>query len=591
MKKIRQPIISVMAHVDHGKTTLLDYIRGGQKVASKEAGGITQHIGATEIPISHIKGICKRRMNNLVDNARFSGLLFIDTPGHEAFTLLRKRGGNLADIAILVIDVTEGFKPQTDEALTILKKYKTPFIVAANKIDKLSGWNKSNGSCFNDTYENQRPDVREALDMSIYKLIGEFYDRGFQAERFDRVEDFTKQISIVPISAINGEGMPELLTILTGMTQKFLEKKLEIDPKGEGKGTVLEVKDVKGLGTTIDIILYDGLIRSSDTLVIGNPGGAIVTKAKALLKTNPMKEIRVEKQFKSYPEIVAASGLKVSASELGDVIAGVPIRSLRDESRVEQVKEEVNKEIESIEIETENEGVIIKTDTIGSLEAMVRVLKDLKVPIKKAKIGHVLRKEIMELKAVDKENRIVFAFNVDVMPEAEKEAKDTETKIFSSNVIYRLLEEYEKYQEDLEEMRKLEVISGITKPGHIRQIPGYIFRQSKPAIAGFDVVEGSIQENSQVMKQDGTVIGRINQLQESGKNVKESKIGARVAISIDGAIIGRNLKEGDDLYTVIPKKDYKTLKQNIELLSDNEKNALERISEIMTKKDKFWNIG
>ncbi|NOQ55652.1 MAG: translation initiation factor IF-2 [Nanohaloarchaea archaeon] len=590
MVHIRQPIISVLAHVDHGKTSLLDYIRGSS-VAAKEAGGITQHIGATEIPISQIQKLCKAQMEKLNIDLKFPGLLFIDTPGHAAFSLLRKRGGTLADIAILVVDITEGFKPQTEEAITILKQYKTPFIVAANKVDKLSGWKISKDSGFHDSYGRQRPEVKEAMDMGVYKLIGQFYEKGFSAERFDRVDDFTKQISIIPISAINGEGISDLLTILSGVTQKFLEKKLEIDPKGEGKGTILEVKEVKGLGMTIDVILYDGIVRAGDTLVIGDSAGARVTKAKALLKTNPMKEIRVEKQFRSYKEVVAASGVKISASGLEGLIAGVPVRAIHDLSTLDATKIEVNKEIESIEIETDNEGVIVKTDAIGSLEAMVKVLSDLDVPIKKAKIGSILRKDIMELKAVDEKYRIVFAFNVDIMPEAEKEAKDNGTKIFRSDVIYRLLEDYEEYQKYIEEQKKQEVLKGVIRPGHIRQVPGYIFRQSKPAIAGFDIVAGVLAEGVAVMKRDGTIIGRVNQIKENGKNVKQCRIGSRVAVSIDNAIIGRSFKEGDELFTVITKKDNRLLKRNLDLLSDNEKNAHETIRDIMTKKDRLWDIG
>ncbi|MBW6461641.1 MAG: translation initiation factor IF-2 [DPANN group archaeon] len=590
MKHIRQPIISVLAHVDHGKTSLLDYIRGSA-VAAKEAGGITQHIGATEIPISQINKLCKTQMSKLNLNLKFPGLLFIDTPGHAAFSLLRKRGGTLADIAILVVDITEGFKPQTEEAITILKQYKTPFIVAANKIDKLSGWKVNKNSCFQDTYDQQRPDVKEAIDMGIYKLIGQFYEKGFSADLFNRVEDFTQQISIIPISAISGEGVSDLLTILSGVTQKYLEKKLEIDPKGEGKGTILEVKEVKGLGTTIDVILYDGIIRTGDTLVIGDSSGARVTKVKALLKTNPMKEIRIEKQFKSYSEVIAAAGLKISASDLEGIIAGVPIRAVHDISTLDTIKIDVNKEIESIEIETDNEGVIIKADAIGSLEAMVKVLSDLHVPIKKAKIGPILRKEIMELKAVDERYRIVFAFNVDIMPEAEKEAKDNNTKIFKSDVIYRLLDDYDEYQKHIEEQKKLEVLKGIIRPGYIRQVPGYIFRQSKPAIAGFDIVAGILTENVALMKRDGTIIGRVNQIKENGKNVKECRIGSRVTVSIDNATVGRSFKEGDELFTVITKKDNRTLKKNLDLISDNEKNAHEIIRDIMTKKDRLWDIG
>ncbi|MCK5322422.1 MAG: GTP-binding protein, partial [Candidatus Aenigmarchaeota archaeon] len=267
--KVRQPIVSIMAHVDHGKTSLLDYIRGGSQVTAKEAGGITQHIGATEIPLDKIKLICGDMISKLNIDFKIPGLLFIDTPGHAAFNLLRERGGSLADIAIVVVDVTEGCKPQTDEVLKILKTHKIPFIVAANKIDKISGWKSYNDECFASTFDKQREDIKTILDTKVYELIGQLHERGFSSERFDRVSDFTKQISIVPICAVTGEGVPELISMLAGLAQKFLEKQLEIDENGIGRGTILEVKEVKGLGTTADVILYDGIARKGDTLVIG----------------------------------------------------------------------------------------------------------------------------------------------------------------------------------------------------------------------------------------------------------------------------------------------------------------------------------
>src|SRR5512136_781993 len=148
----RQPIVSVLGHVDHGKTSLLDFIRGST-VAARESGAITQHIGATEVPIDAIYNIC----GELLKGKKFSlpGLLFIDTPGHHAFTTLRTRGGSLADIAILLVDINEGFKPQTYESLRILKQYKTPFIIAVNKIDAISGWQKTEDSAKN-RIKNQR---------------------------------------------------------------------------------------------------------------------------------------------------------------------------------------------------------------------------------------------------------------------------------------------------------------------------------------------------------------------------------------------------------------------------------------------------
>jgi translation initiation factor 5B len=163
-KYIRQPIVSVLGHVDHGKTSLLDYIRGST-VAAREAGAITQHIGATEVPINAIYNVC----GELLKGKKFTlpGLLFIDTPGHHAFTTLRIRGGSLADIAILIVDINEGFKPQTYESLRILKQYKTPFIVVANKIDAISGWQKTDGIAKN-RINNQRVNVKNIFEEKIY---------------------------------------------------------------------------------------------------------------------------------------------------------------------------------------------------------------------------------------------------------------------------------------------------------------------------------------------------------------------------------------------------------------------------------------
>lgn len=588
--KIRQPIISILAHVDHGKTTLLDYIRSSH-VAAKEAGGITQHIGATEVPVSTIKSICGDLIKKWNLDIKIPGLLFIDTPGHEAFTLLRRRGGSLADLVILVVDVTEGFKPQTDEVISILKHYKTPFVVAANKIDKLSGWSKCKDCCFADSFKRQRKDVQEALEMKIYQLMGQFGERGFNSNRFDKINDYTKEIAIVPVSGLTGEGVADLLTLVTGISQKFLEKKLEVDSKGEGKGTILEVKEVKGLGTTIDVILYDGIIKKGDELIIGDPTNLIVTKVKALLKVNPMKEMRVEKQFKPTDEVVAASGIKISATGLNNVIAGVPLRALREGSNIEAVKKEIEKEIEDVEIETEDAGVIIRADTIGALEAMVKILNEKSVPIKKAKIGAVTKKDAMALKGVDEKYRLIFAFNVDVMDDAEEEIKNNDIKVIRSEIIYRLIEDYDEYIADLKERKKEEVIASAQRPAKLRILHQFVFRQTKPAIIGFEVMGGVLTEGVKLMKPDGTEVGKVMQIQDKGENVKEAKVGVDVAVSIDGACYGRNIKETDlFLYTIINKKDYKTLMENRRLIAEHEFNVLEEIKDIMLKKDRLWDL-
>ncbi|MFH1364648.1 MAG: GTP-binding protein, partial [Candidatus Aenigmatarchaeota archaeon] len=253
--KTRAPVIAIVGHVDHGKTSLLDYIRG-TSVAKTEPGQITQSIGATRIPADVVKKICGNLLEKMKIDLTIPGLLFIDTPGHESFTTLRKRGGAIADIAVLIIDVNEGFKPQTEESLNYLKQFKTPFVVAATKIDRLVGWNPQKDKPFFVTYQEQTQRTQDELEKKLYELIGQLGARGFESERVDRISDFAKQIVVVPVSGITGEGLPDLLMILSGLAQKYMSKKLELKP-GEGKGTVLEVKEFRGLGTTIDIILYD----------------------------------------------------------------------------------------------------------------------------------------------------------------------------------------------------------------------------------------------------------------------------------------------------------------------------------------------
>jgi len=295
-KYIRQPIISVLAHVDHGKTTLLDYIRKST-VAKKEAGGITQHIGASEITKETLEDMCKNLLEKYRITIPVPGLLFIDTPGHEAFTLLRKRGGSLADISILIIDINEGIMPQTRESIEILRQYKTPFVVALNKIDKIHGWVSHPGEDFLSTFNKQTERTKQEFYNKLYSVIGQLSEYGFEADLYYEIRDFTKTLALIPISALTGEGVSDLLTILIGLVNRFLKDNLYVDPEDVGKGVVLEVKETRGLGLTLDAILYDGSIHKGDILIIANPEGVIETKVKGILKPAPMQELRSNANF------------------------------------------------------------------------------------------------------------------------------------------------------------------------------------------------------------------------------------------------------------------------------------------------------
>jgi translation initiation factor 5B len=568
---IRSPIIVTVGHVDHGKTTLLDKIRG-TAVTKLEPGMLSQHVGASYIPIETAKKICGELLEKMKIKITIPGLLLLDTPGHAAFITLRRRGGAVSDLAILVVDITEGFQEQTDESLAVLKEFKTPFAVAATKIDRIPGWYPYANACFIDSFKKQSEDVRDEAEKKIYQLVSQLAERSFNSERFDRVEDFTKQIAIVPCSGISGEGVAELLMVLAGLSQQFLKKRLEVSDVG--RGTVLEVKEVKGFGITIDVILYDGSIRKSDYLVIGGKEPT-VTKIKALLKPRHLQELRVEKQFESADEVVAAAGIKIAAPDLENVIAGSPIIAVRNEKEIEKARQAVQKEVEEVQFTKQIEGVVLKADTLGSLEAMIKLLTEEGIPIRKAEVGHVTKQDVVELENVrDELRKVVLAFNVKTLEEAQTFAKDLKIEIFQSNIIYRLIDGYKEWCFKKKEREIQEKLERVARPAQIKILKGFVFRVSNPAIFGVEVQKGLLKSGITVKREDGKVIGKIKEIQREGQVIKEAKAGDKVAVSMEEPTVGRQIKEGDVLLSALTDNDKKTLKEVFDKLTESEKELL-----------------
>ena len=555
---IRQPIVAVLGHVDHGKTSLLDRIRGST-VASKEAGHITQHSGASEIPAEAIKKTCGKLLDKMGIKLEIPGLLMLDTPGHEAFTSIRKRGSSIADLAILVIDVNEGFQPQTDEALMLLKEFKTPFIVAATKIDRTQGWKQYESACFSESFAKQPEHVRETLDGMLYRLVGQLSERGFDAERFDRVKDFKKTVAIVPVSSVSGEGFPELLVMLGGLAQTFLKGSLEVET-GEGKGSILEIREATGLGITADVILFDGEIRQGDWLVVGGKE-PFATKIRGLLKPKPLKEIRVEREFEHVEKVTAAAGVKIFAPDLDKAIAGSPIRAIRSDADVEKVKKEMAEQAEEFEFETSADGIIVRADTLGSLEALAHIVRDKGLPISKAEVGPPTRKDVMETENTDDRlKRVILVFNVPVPADILRDAKNKGINIISSNIIYRLFEEYETWTHEVSDKIRAEKLESITMPGKIKLLPGFVFRANNPAVVGVEVLAGEIKRGARLLK-NGNEIGTVKEIQQESVTKEKAKRGERVAVSIDGPTVGRQIREGDELTVAITHNDLNVLEE------------------------------
>ncbi len=580
---MRQLIVAILGHVDHGKTTLLDRIRR-TNVTTKESGLITQHIGASEVPVDTIKRFCGSLMKKFKVKAKIPGLLFIDTPGHQAFTTLRKRGGSVADMAVLVVDINEGFKPQTDESLEILKTRKTPFVVAATKIDRARGWVTKENACFTESWKAQSQQTKDEVNERFYNLVGQLGSRGFDAARFDKVKHFRKNIAIIPCSGVTGEGIPELLVMLTGLAQQFLKKELELSDKC--RGVVLEVKKVRGLGKTIDVILYDGVARKSNYLVVGGKR-PIVTKIRSLLKPRPLKEIRVEKQFDSVDEVKAAAGIKIAASGMDKVVAGQEITVVDSEEQAKQEALKMKKEYEEFEV-TGKEGIVLKADTIGALEALMTLFKN-KVPIKRASIGNITKKDVTEVEEESDYQKLVVGFNNKVKEDAKEFAKDHGVAILTSDIVYKIVEDYEEWKENKKQKLVEEQLANLTRPAKLKILPNCTFRISKPAVVGVRVMSGLLNKGY-LMNEKGERVGKLQQIQSQGVVVKKAKVNEEVAVSIEGPTVGRQINEEDVLYTDLSPKEYKLLIKVKKLIGDTEKRALEEIRDVKQKKDPSWGL-
>ena len=587
---IRSPICTVVGHVDHGKSSLLDYIRGSN-IISREAGAITQAIGASIVPLEEIKKKAGNLIKQMGIDVEIPSLLFIDTPGHAAFTNLRKRGGNLADIAVVVIDINEGIMPQTKEAIEILINYKTPFIIALNKIDLISGF-KISKKPLKQLLDEQEAKVQEIMETKLYEIVGNLNELfGLQSERFDRINDFTKQIAMIPISAKEGIGIPELLMMIMGLAEKFLKDKLKIDPNQDARGTILEVKNEKGLGKVLDVILYDGHLKINDTIVIGTLNESIVTKVKALFVPMPLVEIMDKKaRFKSRKEVTAAIGVRISAKDIDEAVSGMPIRSAK--SNIEKVKEEIQKEIEEVTLDIDNEGIIVKADSLGSLEALLGVLKSKNVKVVKASVGDITKSDIIDANASREKNPfygIILGFNSKVHEEAQEMMNNYKVSIITSNIIYHLIEDYEKWIKEQKfkiERKKMEALPPVAK---LEFLSGYVFRQNNPAVIGIEVLEGEIKSGIPIMR-DGRQLSEIKSIQKENKSVSEAKKKDQVAISLPNLTVGRQIKEGDIFYTFLTEQEFRDYKKFKEYLTGEEKALLKKIADIMRRENPVWGI-
>lgn len=572
--KIRQPIVTVAGHVDHGKTSILDCFRGSC-VQESEAGGITQKISFTKFPLSQIKKACPYFEKQKI-NLEIPGFLFIDTPGHAAFTNLRKRGGSLADLAIVVVAIKEGIKPQTAEVLQILKAHKTPFLVALNKIDTLSGWHSNRDASLKESIDSQASHVSQEFQEALLTFQSSLSEHGFDSDLFYEVKDFTKRIAIVPCSAKTKEGIPELLLTLCGLSQKFLKERLKLS--NDAKGVILEIKKEKSIDC-IETILYDGELREGDEIAIANFNDMAISKVRAIEEIEPLSM-----KYKTVEKASAATGLRLHLTNKDGILPGMPFQKIS--GSIQKIEEEFKKEI-SQTIKLDKKGIIVKADSLGSLEALLTLLKQEKIQVVKAGIGQIKKTDILSARAsleIDPLDAIVLGFNVS----PDEEIEPGKIKILTNDVVYRLIEELQEWRKKKNREIERERILSLAQICKLEILHQYLFRNLNPAIFGVRILAGKLKTNIHLIDEKDEKIARVKSIQLERDSVQEAVEGQEVAIALPGVNFERRLKNVRFLYSDITESQFKKFKQNKDLLSQNEIKAIQEIAEIKRKTKDDW---
>ncbi|KAM6448479.1 eukaryotic translation initiation factor 5B isoform 1-T1 [Liasis olivaceus] len=569
-EKLRAPVICVLGHVDTGKTKILDKLRHTH-VQDSEAGGITQQIGATNVPLEAINEQAKMVKTFDRETVKIPGMLIIDTPGHESFSNLRNRGSSLCDIAILVVDIMHGLEPQTIESINLLKSKKCPFVVALNKIDRLYDWKKSPDTDVALTLKKQKKNTKDEFEERAKAIIVEFAQQGLNAALYYENKDPRTFVSLVPTSAHTGDGMGSLIALLVDLTQTMLNKRLAHCE--ELRAQVMEVKALPGMGTTIDVILINGRLKEGDTIIVPGVEGPIVTQIRGLLLPPPMKELRVKNQYEKHKEVIAAQGVKILGKDLEKTLAGLPLLVAYKEDEIPVLKDELIHELKQTlnAIKLEEKGVYVQASTLGSLEALLEFLKTSEVPYAGINIGPVHKKDVMKASVMlehDPQYAVILAFDVRIERDAQEMADSLGVRIFSAEIIYHLFDAFTKYRQDYKKQKQEEFKHIAVFPCKMKILPQFIFNSRDPIVMGVLVDAGQVKQGTPICvpSKNFIDIGIVTSIEINHKQVDVAKKGQEVCVKIEPIpgeapkMYGRHFEATDMLVSKISRQSIDALK-------------------------------
>jgi len=532
-RSLRSPVICVLGHVNTGKTKILDKIRN-TNVQNKEAGGITQQIGASKIPV-----------NDLF----FSDLLFIDTPGHTSFCNLRIRGTSLCDIAILVIDIMHGLESQTIESINILRKNRTPFIIALNKVDILNQWNT--------VVDNKDLDKLIHFNTLYKNIIVQLGMQGLNAKLYYNNDNMREYVSIVPVSAITGYGIDNLLSHICSLSHERLYKQLMYSENL--KATILEIKVLSGFGTVIDVILSNGSLNENDTMIIASINGPIVTQIKSIF-------IQKDNLYESCKTIKATNACRIVAKDLDQSLVGFPIKIAHNYNEINTCKEELIELLKEYNnIKVSEHGVFIHASSFGAIEALIDLLNSQNIPYAGVNIGLINKHNIIKASTMHNHNplyAVILAFNIKIDIEIQKLANEHNVRIISADIIYHIFDKYMALYNEYKLKKQQEYKHIMVYPCKLKILPQYIFKTRGPIILGVKVEEGILKKDTVICTEhNGTIVelGKVASIQINNIDIYEAIKDKEVCIKIinigdSPKMFGRHFTETSVLMSKITRE-------------------------------------
>ena len=568
---LRSPIVCVLGHVDAGKTKILDKLRHSN-VQLGEAGGITQQIGATFIPIENIQSHLSKISKKFQVKTRIPGILLIDTPGHASFTNLRSRGSSLCDIAVLILNIDKGIEKQSVESIELLRMRKTPFVVALNQIDRTYNWQSFPWSGFEDSYKKQKDQQKRLFDEKVEQNQMQFIKNNINTELYYKNKNMKEYINLVPTSAITGEGLPDLMGLLVYLTQSYLIKQITF--KEEVKCSILEVKVTESIGTTIDVVLVNGTIHVGDKIVIGGLLGPIKTTVKIILLPRPMKEMRVKSEYDTYEKISGAIGVRFFCPDLENALAGSPLYVYKTEEEAEKYCNEISRDFNSIVqkyISKKGKGIMVQASTLGSLEAILTFLGEQKVDVAVVGVGNLNKKDVIKLQikhaedeTAKKEDLVILCFDNKVIPEAQQFADENGIKIFVDDVIYHLFDKFIDFKKQCSLERKKAKEKEAIFPCNLKTV--MFINKKDPLILGVSVIEGILKVGTPIYCVEKNIpIGIVESIEREKKpinNVRsnDGDVAIRVKVADSSLAAGRHFDESSTFISQITRASIDALK-------------------------------